>query len=589
MPKAKKRKKKPEKKLVLGDDAIESFEADWLGFRTPAVGLAKHLYKISKTSGVCCGIIGPWGSGKSSFMRLMDEYIQKESSWKKVDVTWFTAWDPGGIQDLGDAMLYNFFRYIATKNQEMNGTFKELQKALGIRRSFKERASQVLEGVSGVIPTTTGRAVATAAGKILRELEAAKTVQDCFEKLMNWLEKENRTVFFFIDDIDRATGEQIRDLLSELKVYISHRRIVAILAFDEDYVLNALKPVLPSGIDPKKYLEKIVTTRRNVPVSRSRDLSSYAEQLLRSTLDIHEHVERLASLAALLSSNNPRRLKNLILTFTQLISHLPSKIVGFDDLSSSLIVTAALNMGFLANDDIMLKMENASEEEIISALGQFAKEDESKSKDADILIRAVRLIEPSFSYGFVTNLRLQEFHEDIEFRRRSRRRSEAFNWSGSLIPIVSNAAKRGFKIPPEMASSSTEIVVPPFTKTEGFKLPAPMSSRTQQIFRGAKISTMSWNQYDMGILLSSNLSRDRASMVVERFFEECAHFVSKKGYILWLIDDVDFFPKDYLRGQLERTKNLSKGLKHLFIFQYTLSSQIKPLLEFLLSVVSKTN
>lgn len=52
---------KQPKKMVLGDDPIESFEADWFDFKTPAVDLAKQLYEISKSSGVCCGIIGSWG------------------------------------------------------------------------------------------------------------------------------------------------------------------------------------------------------------------------------------------------------------------------------------------------------------------------------------------------------------------------------------------------------------------------------------------------------------------------------------------------------------------------------------------------
>lgn len=164
---AKRGKKKP-KKLVQGDDAIESFEADWFDFRTPAMQLAKQLYMISKSSGVCCGIVGPWGSGKSSFMKLMEEYIRKESSWKKVHIVWFTAWDPGGIQDLGEAMLYQFFRDVAGKNRKMGDAFKELQKALGIRRSFRERARRTLESVSEVLPAT-GRAVATVASGLLEE------------------------------------------------------------------------------------------------------------------------------------------------------------------------------------------------------------------------------------------------------------------------------------------------------------------------------------------------------------------------------------------------------------------------------------
>jgi len=227
--KIKKGEKKQQKKIVLGDDAIESFETDWFDFKSPAIALTNQLYEISESSGICCGIIGSWGSGKSSFMKLMDKYIREDSTWKNVNTIWFTAWDPGGMEDLGDALLYRFFSEVVEENTGIANAFEDLKKALGIRISFKERARRVLEGVSDVMPTPESRIATTVAGKLLGELETAKTIQTSFDRLVKWLEEEKRTVFLFIDDIDRATGEQIRDLLSELKLYISHRRIVAIV------------------------------------------------------------------------------------------------------------------------------------------------------------------------------------------------------------------------------------------------------------------------------------------------------------------------------------------------------------------------
>jgi predicted KAP-like P-loop ATPase len=290
--------KRKTKKLILGDDAIESSDADWLGFKISATELAKQLYEISKSSGVCCGILGRWGSGKSSFMKLMNEYIRKESGWKKVHIVWFTAWGPGGIQDLGDAMLYRFFQEVAGKRRETKGAFRELQVALRIRRSLKERIRQAIRDTSTALPPAP-QAAATAVSGLIEELDAPLKVQRSFEKLMDWLEKEDRAVFFFIDDLCRATGEQIRDLLSELKLYISHRRIVAVLAYDEDYVLSALKPpVLPQGIDPKKYLEKIITIKRNVPVPRFDDVRIYAEHLIRSVSNLKKNEPEVAFHAA---------------------------------------------------------------------------------------------------------------------------------------------------------------------------------------------------------------------------------------------------------------------------------------------------
>ena len=598
-----KRRKKKRKKLILGDDAIESFEVDWFDFRTPAIELAKQLYVISESSGMCCGIIGPWGSGKSSFMKLMEEYIREESSWEKVHTVWFTAWDPGGIQDLGDAMLYHFFRDVVGKNQEMANAFKELQQALGIRRSFRERAGRVIEGVSGTLPTPTGRTAAAVASSLLRELDAPRKVQRSFEKLMKWLEKEKRTVFFFIDDIDRATGEQIRDLLSELKLYISHRRIVAILGYSEDYVLGALKPALPSGIDPKKYLEKIVTIKRNVPIPTRAELRAYAEQLLHSMLDLDprasEHLPRLGTLATMLSSNNPRRLKNLVLAFTQFLSSIEHKDPSYGKLASLLIASAAANMGFLVNSSIREAIESGHEGEIISAFEAFANEDSSKSKEAKVLIDTVNVIEPQFMPGTLSELRLPSavvFPPSIKASMGTRR-PEGFVWSVSLTPILSSAAMRGFKLTSKVIESSSEIVISPSTKTESLDVKYKEYPKRIQRFivSSAPKSTrkrscvLSWNQRNMIVLLTSNMPPllPRKRRFLESFFINCAHFVAEKGFILWLIDDQGVFDEKHLKILIERAQEISKGLKHPFIFQYTASSKIKSLLTFLLSVAGK--
>lgn len=318
----KKRPKSNDKpyKLKVGDDPVESFESDLLDFKNPAIELAKDLYEISKTSGVCCGVVGSWGSGKSSFMKLMDEHVRKEYTGKKGYTAWFTAWDPGGAHDLGDAMLHSLFRELAEGNKELSNPFKELENALGMRRSAKQTVGRILQNVSGALPEG-GRVAAKATGSLLCELDTSRTIRESFVSLMEWLRKEDCTVFYFIDDIDRASGDQIRDLLSELKLYVSHSGIIAILGYDTDYVVNALRVpgILPQGTDPEKYLEKIVTIRRNVPTASFVKMREYAALLTQTMTNLIKDSGVIAYLAALLSSGNPRQLKRLILRFTNLI------------------------------------------------------------------------------------------------------------------------------------------------------------------------------------------------------------------------------------------------------------------------------
>jgi hypothetical protein len=460
------------KSLVSGDDAIESFNEDWLGFCESAARLSEQLYKVSESSGVCCGIIGSWGSGKSSFMKLMDEYVREKSSWKgNARAVWFTAWDPGGIQDLGDAMLYRFFSSVAGKDKEMAETLKKLEKALGVRRGLRERAHRFLEKVSQALPAE-GKMVTAFAGAFLEELESSSSIRECFDELMDWLRKKERTVFFFVDDVDRASGEQILDLLSELRLYVSRRRVVAVLGYSEDYVVKALGQVLPKEIEPREYLEKIITVRRNVPTPTGDALAFYAVALIKHLLpDLKDRESQLLGYrAARLSLNNPRKLKRLILIFAQLIQSIENyKQLDYDVLLSILLTTAVFDMGFLADEKIAQTIEKGREDEIKASLQEFAEKNPDKSKEAQLLINEIERLPPAFIGGTVSRLRLAGVLPSEPEIGKAQRERAGFDWSSSFTHILSSAATQGFTLTPKIAESSIRTVVPQNTNIKKFE------------------------------------------------------------------------------------------------------------------------
>jgi hypothetical protein len=150
---------------------------------------------------------------------------------------------------------------------------------------------------------------------------------------------------------------------------------------------------------------------------------------------------------------------------------------------------------------------------------------------------------------------------------------------------------RGFKLPPETIESSNEIVISPLAKTESMDTKyKELPEITQPIIKkiGKSNCIISWNKKNMTVLLTSTLPSEASpNYFVESFFTECPYFTVEKTHIFWLIDDRNIFPEDYLRRLIERAQKMSKGLKYPFIFQYTPSSKVRPLLEFLLSIVTK--
>ena len=572
------------RKVIVGDDSIDSFEADWLGFGKLAVGLANQLYTVSKSSGVCCGIIGSWGSGKSSFMKLMDEYARKRSGWKNVRTVWFTAWDPGGIEDLGDALLYQFFQSVVGKEEKMAGVLNKLKEALGVRRSLRERARRVMERVTPYLPQEA-KVVASAASGLLKELESSVEIRECFDKLMEWLEEEKRTVFLFIDDVDRASGEQILDLLSELRLYVSRRRVVAVLGYSEDYVVKALRQVLPKEIEPREYLEKIITVKRNVPTPAIDDLEVYAANIIKQLLPkLDERTYySLGSYAACFSFGNPRKLKRLILTFTQVISPIENyEKISYEHLESMLFTTTVFYMGFLVDEKIAQALEDTNVEGFRAALQEFVNKNPDGRKKAELISQHI----PDILYpGTVTRLRLAGILlPEGEFEREIKEQ-ETFDWRRSFLPILSSSAEQGFTLISKVIKSPAKITVPPHTHVKSFKGKPWIPPLLARLFEYGYL--LSWNDCDMFVFLTSHEVFVRApSAVIELFFNKCPRFVAKKSFVFWLVDDAHLFDENFLKHCVARAQRLSEGLKNPCVFCYTPYSKVEALLEFFLNVTT---
>ncbi|MGE6738510.1 KAP family P-loop NTPase fold protein, partial [Streptomyces sp. NPDC059900] len=85
----------------------------------------------------------------------------------------------------------------------------------------------------------------------------------------------NGRIVVLIDDIDRLTRQEIRDLFRLVRLNGSFPNVVYLLSFDRKVVENALTE---EGIDGAAYLEKIVKTSVEVPPAADEALASVLRQ-----------------------------------------------------------------------------------------------------------------------------------------------------------------------------------------------------------------------------------------------------------------------------------------------------------------------
>src|SRR5262245_1928997 len=64
-------------KSVIGDNPIRTSEDDALGRTKGARSFAVQILSLDISEGVVVGVLGPWGSGKTSFVNLARVHLEK--------------------------------------------------------------------------------------------------------------------------------------------------------------------------------------------------------------------------------------------------------------------------------------------------------------------------------------------------------------------------------------------------------------------------------------------------------------------------------------------------------------------------------
>jgi len=86
---------------ITADNPITRSDEDALGRVKPASSFAAQVLTLDSSEGVVVGVLGPWGSGKTSFVNLSQSFL-KESG---VTVLEFNPWMFSGA----DQLVQSFF------------------------------------------------------------------------------------------------------------------------------------------------------------------------------------------------------------------------------------------------------------------------------------------------------------------------------------------------------------------------------------------------------------------------------------------------------------------------------------------------
>lgn len=233
----------------LADNPIHRPEEDVLQRLGQAEAFADQVRRLDASDGMVVAVLGPWGSGKTSFVNLARPRLAASCS----AVLEFNPWMFSGAEQL------------------VNSFFVELGAQLRVRKDLKAVGDQLAdygEAFSGLgwLPVAgpwieRGRMAASVLGKILRRRQEG--VAGRRERLRSGLAALDRPIVVVLDDVDRLTTAEIRDVFRLVRLTASFPNLLYVLAFDRARVEAALGE---DGLPGRAYLEKIVQLAVDLPV-----------------------------------------------------------------------------------------------------------------------------------------------------------------------------------------------------------------------------------------------------------------------------------------------------------------------------------
>jgi len=240
---------------MSGDNAIKTRDADRLGRSPFADQLAAALLNEAADEGLVAALVGPWGQGKSSVLNMVKEQLEDDHA---RTVLMFNPWMFAGQSQLISA----FFEQVAGQLR-LKG---KAEQALADRLIGYGQALSPLVFVP-VAGAWLGRAgaVATAIGRARSAGKQPDPVEQQRKAIEAALSKLTEPIFVFIDDIDRLTAREIRDMLGLVRLTAHFPKIIYLLAFDRAKVERALdQDGLEGG---RNYLDKIVELSFDLPAT----------------------------------------------------------------------------------------------------------------------------------------------------------------------------------------------------------------------------------------------------------------------------------------------------------------------------------
>lgn len=240
-----------QKQEFFDDNPLKNPDEDILNRKSKANQVKRLIVGNKSKNSLAIGIVGDWGNGKTSFMNFVEKSFENEEDYIIVH---FNSWLNISI----NSIIQDFFSTVQ----------KEVSKySIDVSKEIRTYGYNVLSINKNSTTETLLNAI-----KILPE----NSLSENFKNLNELLNKLNKKIIVFFDDLDRLQPNEVFEVLKLIRNTASFDVFNYVVGYDKKYLNEALSK---NGIPlPDKYCEKIFLKEFPLPPITQSQINDFIKE-----------------------------------------------------------------------------------------------------------------------------------------------------------------------------------------------------------------------------------------------------------------------------------------------------------------------
>lgn len=235
--------------------------------------IAPALFTDVYKSSFSIGVIGPWGTGKSSFLKAV-KYAVCETSIKDLNTYYEIK-----IEKKPDTIFIEFSPFLNhNEEQVIHEFFTQLSNMLSERSG---RLSNLISTYSEKLAKLSRHNSWFSLFNLAKSSRENLSAQELYNKIQEAIEDLNLKIIVTVDDLDRLNAKEILQVLKLIRNTSNFPNMVFLVAMDKEYVNYTLREEQENV--EQRYLEKFFQLELYIPFNEYKILK---EELIREVLEV---------------------------------------------------------------------------------------------------------------------------------------------------------------------------------------------------------------------------------------------------------------------------------------------------------------